>query len=183
VLCAHNPAIGTNRVITIKIDHFSGGTLDLARRQALRTGGGMSLLALVAAAGWLRPGDALAEAWNKGAFDAKSLDDAVKAMGGAAPAQSKDIQFVATPDIAENGAVVPIGIVSQLPKTESIAILIEKNPNTLAAVFDIPAGTEPAVTTRVKMAQTSNVYALVKADGKYHVTAKEIKVTLGGCGG
>jgi sulfur-oxidizing protein SoxY len=157
--------------------------MDPARRQALRTGSGMSLLALVAAAGWLRPEDAAAQAWNKGAFDTKSVDDTVKALGGSAPAQSKDIAFTATPDIAENGAVVPIGVVSSIPKTESIAILIEKNPNTLAAVFEIPAGTEPAISTRVKMAQTSSVYALVKADGKYHVAAKEIKVTLGGCGG
>ena len=88
-----------------------------------------------------------------------------------------------TPDIAENGAVVPIGITSSIPKTESIAILIEKNPNMLAASFDIPAGTDPSVGTRVKMGQSSNVYALVKADGKYYVAAKEIKVTLGGCGG
>ena len=76
-----------------------------------------------------------------------------------------------------------IGVTSRIPKTDSIAILIEKNPNPLAAVFDIPVGTEPAISTRVKMAQTSNVYALVRADGKYYVAAKEIKVTLGGCGG
>ena len=72
---------------------------------------------------------------------------------------------------------------STIPRTESIAILIEKNPNMLAAIFDIPAGTEPSLSTRVKMAQTSNVYALVKAGGKYFVASKEIKVTLGGCGG
>ena len=156
--------------------------MDHDRREALRRGGGLTLLTLVAAAGWL-PRGASAETWNKDAFSTKSLDDTMKALRGSAPVPSKDIVFFSTPDIAENGAVVPIGIVSQVPKTESIAILIEKNPNTLAAVFDIPAGTEPAVTTRVKMAQTSNVYALVKADGKYHVTAKEIKVTLGGCGG
>ena len=91
--------------------------------------------------------------------------------------------FFSTPDIAENGAVVPVGITSNIPKTRSIAILVEKNPNMLAAVFDIPAGTEPSLSTRVKMGQTSNVYALVKADGKYYVASKEIKVTLGGCGG
>jgi sulfur-oxidizing protein SoxY len=78
---------------------------------------------------------------------------------------------------------VPIGVTSTIPKTESIAILIEKNPNTLAAVFDIPAGTDPSISTRVKMAQTSNIYALVKADGKFYVASKEVKVTLGGCGG
>ena len=97
------------------------------------------------------------------------MDETMKALGGGAPAQSAGIAFVSTPDIAENGAVVPIGITSSIPKTEQIAVLVEKNPNMLAASFDIPAGTEPAITTRVKMGQSSNVYALVKADGKYYV--------------
>ncbi len=153
------------------------------RRKVMRQGAGLTLFALVAAAGWLKPTSAFAAAWNKSAFDAHSMDETMKALNGPAPATSKDVTFVATPDIAENGAVVPVSVVSALPKTESIAILIEKNPNMLAAVFDIPAGTEASVTTRVKMAQTSNVYALVKADGKYYVASKEIKVTLGGCGG
>jgi sulfur-oxidizing protein SoxY len=157
--------------------------MDHARRKALRSGGGVTLLALVAAAGWLRPQDALAQAWNKGAFETHSMDDTLKALGATPPVPSKDIVFVATPDIAENGAVVPVAIRSSVPNTESIAILIEKNPNMLAAVFDIPPGTDQSVSTRVKMAQTSNVYALVKADGRYHVASKEIKVTLGGCGG
>jgi sulfur-oxidizing protein SoxY len=156
--------------------------MDHDRREALRRGGGLSLLALVAAAGWL-PHDALAEGWNKGAFETHSLDETMKALGGSAPVPSKDIVFFSTPDIAENGAVVPIGITSNVPKTESIAILVEKNPNMLAAVFDVPAGTEPSLSTRIKMGQTSNVFALVKADGKYYVNSKEIKVTLGGCGG
>ena len=158
--------------------------MDAGRRKVLRTGGSASLLTLLAAAGWLKPGDAVAaDAWNKAAFEAKTLDEAYKAMSGGAPAASKDIVFFSTPDIAENGAVVPIGVTSNLPKTESIAILVEKNPSMLAASFDIPQGTEPSLTTRVKMGQSSNVYALVKADGKYHVASKEIKVTLGGCGG
>ena len=159
--------------------------MDARRRDVLKTGGGVSLLALVAAAGWLKPGDALAQgaAWNKAAFETHALDETVKALGGSAPGQSKDIAFVSTPDIAENGAVVPVGITSTIPKTESIAILVEKNPNMLAAVFDIPAGTDPAISTRIKMGQSSNVYALVKADGKYYVASKEIKVTLGGFGG
>jgi len=152
------------------------------RRQVLRTGGGLTLAALVGAAGWLRPEEALAE-WNKAAFETQSMDATMKALGGGAPAQSKDITFFQTPDIAENGAVVPIGIASAIPNTQSIAILVEKNPNMLAAVFDIPQGTEPSLSTRIKMGQTSNVYALVKADGKYYVASKEIKVTLGGCGG
>jgi sulfur-oxidizing protein SoxY len=157
--------------------------MDSGRREVLKTGGGITLFTLMAAAGWLKPSDAAAQAWNKAAFETKNMDDTMKALGGGTPAQSKDIAFVSTPDIAENGAVVPIGVTSNIPKTSSIAILIEKNPNMLAASFDLPAGTEPSITTRVKMGQSSNVYALVKADGKYYVASKEIKVTLGGCGG
>ena len=157
--------------------------MDTTRRHALKTGGGVTLLTLLAAAGWLRAGDVAAEDWNKAAFETKSMDETMKALGGGAPAPSPDIAFFSTPDIAENGAVVPIGITSKLPNTQSIAILVEKNPNMLAAVFDIPPGTDTSLSTRIKMGQTSNVYALVKADGKYHVASKEIKVTLGGCGG
>ena len=157
--------------------------MDEMRRQVIKAGGAWTVLALVAAAGWLKPGSAEAEAWNKAAFETHSLDETMKALGGTSPVPSKDIAFFSTPDIAENGAVVPIGITSNVPKTESIAILIEKNPNMLSAVFEIPPGTDPSLSTRVKMGQTSNVYALVKADGKYHYTSKEIKVTLGGCGG
>lgn len=154
------------------------------RREVMKRGGGLALLALLAGAGWLKPEQVLAaESWNKAAFDTKSVDETLKVLNGGTPAQSKDITFFSTPDIAENGAVVPIGVTSAIPKTESIAILVEKNPNTLAAVFDIPAGTEPSLSTRIKMGQTSNVYALVKADGKFYITGKEIKVTLGGCGG
>jgi len=131
--------------------------MNLQRRKALRTGGSMTLLTLVAAAGWLRAEDARAADWNKAAFETNSMDATVKALGGSAPAQSKDIAFVQTPDIAENGAVVPIGVTSNIPKTESIAILVEKNPNMLAAVFDVPAGTDPSLSTRIKMGQSSNV--------------------------
>ena len=157
--------------------------MNAKRREVLKQGGGVTLLTLLAAAGWLAPGPASGQTWNKDAFETHSLDETMKALGGGAPVPSKDIQFVSTPDIAENGAVVPIGVTSTLPKTESIAILVEKNPNMLAAVFDIPAGTDPALSTRIKMGQSSNVFALVKADGKYYVASKEIKVTLGGCGG
>ena len=158
--------------------------MDIARRQALKTGSGVTLLTLLAAAGWLTAGEAAAaEEWNTAAFETKSMDETMKALGGGAPTPSGEIAFFSTPDIAENGAVVPIGITSKIPNTQSIAILVEKNPNMLAAVFDIPPGTDTSLSTRIKMGQTSNVYALVKADGKYHVAAKEIKVTLGGCGG
>lgn len=157
--------------------------MNTGRRRVLKGAGGMYVLGLAMAAGLIRPGSAWAE-WNKAAFEVKnSLNDAVKALGGnAAPIESKDIAMT-SPDIAENGAVVPFTVTSKLPKTESIALLVEKNPNILAANFTIPDGTDPWINTRIKMGQTSNVIALVKADGKYYYTAKEVKVTLGGCGG
>ena len=150
------------------------------RRKFLRTGGGA--LALAVAGGLARPQYAFAQQWNKAAFETRSFADTLKALGGSGSTESAQIQITA-PDIAENGAVVPITIESAIPRTQTIAILIEKNPNTLSANFDIPDGTDPFVTTRVKMAETSNIYALVKADGKYFHAVKEIKVTLGGCGG
>ena len=161
--------------------HRSPSHLD-KRRTLLKSGGGAALLAALAATG-LTPASVRAQTWNNAAFESRNLGETLKALGVVEPARSTDIAFVQTPEIAENGAVVPVGVTSNLPKTESIAILIEKNPNMLAAVFDLPAGTEPAISTRVKMAQTSNIYELVKADGKYFVAIKEVKVTLGGCGG
>jgi sulfur-oxidizing protein SoxY len=151
------------------------------RRQVLKAGSGAALLSILAAAGIISPSMALAD-WNKSAFDAKSMADTLKALGASSTAESKDVQ-VTGPDIAENGAVVPVGVSSSLPNVTMVAILIEKNPNALAASFILPEGTEANVQTRVKMGQTSNVYALVKSDGKFFMATKEIKVTLGGCGG
>jgi sulfur-oxidizing protein SoxY len=156
--------------------------MNQTRRNVLRAGASASLYALLAAAGIMRPEAALAAGWNQKAFEAKNLKDAFEALGAGNRIDSADIVMTA-PEIAENGAVVPIGAVSKLTGTESIAILIAKNPTALAASFDIPAGTEPGVSTRVKLAETSDVYVLVKAQGKYYVTKKEIKVTIGGCGG
>ena len=156
--------------------------MNRGRRKVLKGTGSAAVLGLALAAGLFRSGGAWAQGWNKAAFDTKSLADAVKAMGGAAATESKDI-VITSPDIAENGAVVPFTIASKMPKTESMALLVEKNPNILAASFNIPDGTEPWVNTRVKMGQTSNVIALVKADGKFYYASKEVKVTLGGCGG
>src|SRR5215813_1678931 len=149
--------------------------MDQRRRDLLK------LLSLMAAAGLL-PRAGLAEDWNQAAFSAKSVDEVVKLLGGDAPRESDQVTLNG-PEIAENGAVVPLEISSKLPNSESIAILIEKNPNTLAASFAIPPGTLPDIQTRVKMNETCNVYALVKSDGKFFYAAKEIKVTLGGCGG
>jgi sulfur-oxidizing protein SoxY len=147
------------------------------RREILRA---TAIVSLMASAGLIT--QAQAAEWNKNAFAAKTLDEAVKALGGNAPAKS-DAIAIGAPDIAENGAVVPVSVTSSLPKTTDIAILVEKNPNALSASFSIPAGTEPFVASRVKMGQTSNVHALVKADGKWFIASKEVKVTLGGCGG
>ena len=156
--------------------------MNQSRRNVLRAGGSVSLYALLAAAGILRAEAARAADWNQKAFEAKNLKDAFDALGAGSRIDSADIVMTA-PEIAENGAVVPIGVASKLPGTESIAILVAKNPTALAASFDIPAGTEPGVSTRVKLAESSDVFVLVKAQGKYYVTKKEVKVTIGGCGG
>ena len=150
------------------------------RREFMKLTG---VLGLMAAAGLITAEEAQAQQdWNKAAFEQKTTADVVKALGGASTATSGDITINA-PDIAENGAVVPIGVASKIPNTQGIYILVEKNPNALAAGFTIPAGTEPNVSTRVKMGQTSNVHAVVKAGDKFYVASKEVKVTLGGCGG
>jgi sulfur-oxidizing protein SoxY len=150
------------------------------RRDFIKLSG---VYAAMAAAGLLSAEEAFAQqqARNK-AFEAKSLDETVKLLGGTTAVQSKEISITA-PDIAENGAVVPIGVTSKIPNTQNIYILVDKNLNSLSAGFGIPPGTEPNVATRVKMAQTSNVHAVVKADNKFYVATKEVKVTLGGCGG
>ena len=141
----------------------------------------LSLLGALAAAGIVVPRMALAN-WDKVAFEAKTMDEALKALGADTAGSSGDVQIIAS-DIAENGAVVPVQAVSKLANTERIAILVEKNPSMLAAAFDIGPDTIPDVTARIKMGQTSNVHVVVKADGKFYTAAKEIKVTLGGCGG
>jgi len=154
--------------------------MNTKRREVLKTGGG--LLGLAAAAGLLRSSQAFAQEWNKAAFGTRSLAEAIKALGGAGSTESPAIQITA-PDIAENGAVVPISVESRVPRTQAIAFVIEKNPSILSANFEIPEGTDAFVTTRVKMAETSNVYALVRAGGRYFHAVKEVKVTQGGCGG
>ena len=117
------------------------------------------------------------------AFDAKTLAEATKALGGSAPVESKDVTLTG-PDIAENGAVVPVACATTLPGVKRLLVLVEKNPSALAAVFDVSDVVESSFSTRVKMGQSSNVYAVaMMADGKVLYAAKEIKVTLGGCGG
>ena len=122
-------------------------------------------------------------AWNKAAFDAKAVDDVLKALGAGKPVESKDVTLTA-PDIAENGAVVPIGAAVALPDVKRLVFLVEKNPTTLAGSFELTDAVESNVATRVKMAQTSNVFAVAMlGDGRTLFAKKEVKVTLGGCGG
>ncbi len=136
---------------------------------------------LLAAAGFLPT--AAQAAWPQAAFEAKSMADAVKALGGGAPVESKDVSITG-PDIAENGAVVPVGCATTLPGVKRLLLLVEKNPSVLAAVFDVTDAIEANVNTRVKMGQSSNVFAVaMMGDGKVLFAGKEIKVTLGGCGG
>ena len=122
-------------------------------------------------------------AFNRTAFEAKSVADAVKAYGGGAPVESKDVTLTA-PDIAENGAVVPMAVASTLPNLKHLLVMVEKNPNSLVAKFDVSDAVEANFSTRAKMGQTSDVYAVaITNDGKAFYARKEVKVTLGGCGG
>jgi len=154
--------------------------MNIKRREAIKAGSSLALVAAAISAGML-PSSAFAD-WNKAAFEAKNMADVLKAMGGASAEKSAEI-IITAPDIAENGAVVPVAVASKIPGTQSISILVEKNPSSLAAEFEILPGTEANVGTRVKMGQSSNIHAVVKAGGKYYVATKEVKVTLGGCGG
>ena len=152
------------------------------RRSFLRTAGSASTVAIAAAAGLIKPTEVLAVEWNKAAFEAKGVPDAMKVVGAAGAADSKDI-LIKAPDIAENGAVVPIEVTSKIAGTSAIMLLVEKNPSPLTANFDLSNGADSYVSTRIKMGQTSNVRAIVKAGGKSYTAIKEVKVTIGGCGG
>mgnify|MGYP001820266024 FL=1 len=133
-------------------------------------------------AGLLTP-QALIAAWNESAFNAKSIDDAISgSMGAAATTASEDITIKA-PDIAENGAVVPVAVKASIAGATSIALLVEKNGTPMSAIFNLPEGTLADVSTRLKMGKTGDVIAVVKAEGKLYSARKSVKVTIGGCGG
>lgn len=138
--------------------------------------------ATLAAAGLLGARTAFAAVWNKVGFESKTGADALKSLGVANAAASKDIQITA-PEIAENGAQVPVTVLSRIPNTQSISIVIDKNPFPLNSTFEFSNGADSYISTRVKMGQTSSIMALVKADGKFFTASKEVKVTIGGCGG
>ncbi len=150
------------------------------RRSFLGFACNTAALAIAAAAGLLKSGQSWA-AWNKAGFESKALAEAMKSLGAVNPVESRDIVITA-PDIAENGAVVPVAVTSRIPNTQQISIIAEKNPFPLAATFDVASGGEGYVSTRIKMGQTSDVWAVVKAGSQYFIAKKEIKITVGGCG-
>lgn len=122
-------------------------------------------------------------AWPEKAFKAGSRDDAMQALFGTTDASASSAVVLSAPDIAENGRVVPVSVSSTLDGVESISIIVEQNPSPLAASFDLGPGAVADVSTRLKMGKTSNMIAIVKADGKLYTATKEVKVTIGGCGG
>jgi sulfur-oxidizing protein SoxY len=161
----------------------SPGSVQTTRRLILQ---GAAVIAL-AGVGGLRFGltQAMAAANDKypeEAFKQKTSDEAIKALYGKTAEKSDKVKLDA-PEIAENGAVVPITVSSSLTDVTSIAIMVTENPSTLAAAYKIPAGTVASVSNRLKMAKTSNVIAIVEAGGKLYSASKEVKVTVGGCGG
>lgn len=158
----------------------SDAPTDVERRLILKcllAAGGIGLV------GAHRAAAADAAGWPTGAFRQKSQDDALKALYGKMPEASDKISLD-VPEIAENGAVVPVSVdASGLPNVTAINLLVPENPFTLAASYQIPTGTTASVSCRIKMARTSKVVAVVEAGGKLYSAAKETKVTLGGCGG
>lgn len=152
------------------------------RRTVLKGAGASGVLTALIAAGALKPAQVLAADWNKAAFEAKEVAAAMKGIGMDGATESKDLVLNA-PDIAENGAVVPVTVVSNIPNTSTIAVLVDKNPSPLSAQFDFANGAVPDVQVRLKLGQTTIVRAVAKADGKSYTTQKEVKVTVGGCGG
>ena len=147
------------------------------RRQALQSS--VAVAGLLAGAGFPQ----FAHAFNKAAFDAKTVADVAKVVGAGAPTESKDVTITG-PDIAENGAVVPLGVSTSLPNVKHLLVLVEKNPSVLVALFNVSPEVDANFATRAKMGQSSDVYAVaVMNDGRALFAKKEVKVTLGGCGG
>jgi sulfur-oxidizing protein SoxY len=149
------------------------------RRTFLKLSGA---IAAGAAASFLKVGNSLAATWNKSGFESKVTVEALKSLSASAATPSREIA-ISAPDIAENGAQVPVTVTSKIANTESISIVVDKNPFPLSSTFDFANGSEGYVSTKLKMGQTSNVIAIVKADGKFFTASKEVKVTIGGCGG
>ncbi|MDZ7663445.1 thiosulfate oxidation carrier protein SoxY [Thiohalophilus sp.] len=154
----------------------------MQRRTFLKGSLAGSSVAVAVGAGLLTPGAVMA-AWPKRAFETESMETAMNDLFGSAQAQPSDDISIKAPDIAENGAVVPVSVTTGIAGIEEIAIIAEKNGSPLAANFKLASNAKGFVSTRIKMAKTSNVIAVVKAGGKAYSARKEVKVTIGGCGG
>ena len=154
----------------------------MKRRSFLKGTLAGSTVAVAVGAGLLNPRQVLA-AWPKSAFEAKSVEESMNALFGSADNQASDAISIKAPDIAENGAVVPVSVSTSIGSTSKIAIIAEKNGQPLACSFDLGAGTKGFVSTRIKMGKTSDVIAVVEAGGKRFSARKNVKVTIGGCGG
>lgn len=153
-----------------------------AYRRSLMKGAASAGVVSVAAAAGLLKTSAVFAAWNKAGFESKDLGAALGTIGAGDAAASGDIT-VKAPDIAENGAVVPVEVESRIAGTEGIALIGEKNGFPLIADFNLMNGAQGYISTRIKLGATSNVIAVVKAGGKTYKAHKEVKVTIGGCGG
>lgn len=157
--------------------------MDILRRTVLKGASASGVLAAALSAGLLKPTQVFAADRNKAAFEAKETAGAMQAFGAGSAADSKDVVLKA-PDIAENGAVVPVDVMSKIANTLSLAVFVDKNPYPLVGAFDFANGGQPDISIRVKMGTTSIVRAVAKtSDGKFYTTSKEVKVTAGGCGG
>jgi sulfur-oxidizing protein SoxY len=154
----------------------------MKRRIFLKGSLATGVIGVAASAGLLTPRASLA-AWSKEAFEAKDVNTALSGLFGSSDLTGSDKIKIKAPDIAENGAVVPISVTSDISGIESISIIAEKNASPLTASFILGPGAEGYVSTRIKMGKTSSVIAVVKAGGKLYSTGKEVKVTIGGCGG
>lgn len=158
-------------------------TTNTKRRVFLKGSLAAGTVGVAVGAGLLAP-QAVIAAWPKPAFEAKSIDGALEAAMGNASSSASDAIKIKAPDIAENGAVVPVSVsATGVDGVESIALLAEGNASPLIAKFEMGAGGVPDVSTRIKMGKTSDVIAVVKAGGKLHSARKSVKVTIGGCGG
>ncbi|MBL3526754.1 MAG: thiosulfate oxidation carrier protein SoxY [gamma proteobacterium endosymbiont of Lamellibrachia anaximandri] len=155
---------------------------DMKRRIFLKGSLAASAVGVAAGAGLLMPQQVLA-AWPKAAFEAKSIPDALNALMGSGDTTTSDKIKIKAPDIAENGAVVPITVESSMEGIESMAIIASANPVPLIASFNLSGSAMGFVSTRIKMGKTGDVVGVVKAGGKLYSASKGVKVTIGGCGG
>jgi sulfur-oxidizing protein SoxY len=153
------------------------------RRKFLKSSASLALLSPLIGTGLLTPTRVLAAEWNKSAFTARNINDALKAYGSANAAESRDI-VINAPEIAENGAKVEVEITSNIANTRSLAIFADKNPMPMCSAIELNGPVLPYIKAQLKMAETTRIRAVAKTtDGKSYVAFREIKVTLGGCGG